>query len=166
MLNKAVICKDLDGKEYEVPAHLLRWRPSAYAIVIKDDTFLVLPQFRGYDIPGGGVDIGETPEAAVIRETKEETGLEVTNPRLVAATSSLFKPSFTEKDEYIQSIMLYYVCEHVGGQLSTDGFDEYEKKYARMPEWLPLKKLDDIEATSSVDWRHYVRKVMHENSGD
>lgn len=160
---KTVVCKDLDKKEYEVPASALNWRPSAYAIIVKDNAILLLPQFGGYDLPGGGIDIGEMPEEAVIREVKEETGIDAANPRLAAAASSLFKLPHTDKDEFIQSIMLFYVCDYVSGELSTDGFDEYEKIYARMPEWLPLEKLDSIRVTSSADWRPHVRKVLDEN---
>lgn len=164
MPSKTVICKDLDGKKYKVAADRLTWRPSVYVIVIKDHALLVSPQFgRGYDLPGGGMDIGEMPEQTAIREAKEETGIDVINPRLVAATSSLFKAAHTDQDEFMHSIMLYYACDFAGGELSTDGFDEYEKQYARMPEWLPLEKLDSIRVCSSIDWRQFVRKVLDEN---
>lgn len=162
MSNKTVICVDVHGKQYEVPASSLSWRPSAYAIVIKDGKLLVSPQFNGYDLPGGGVDFGETPEDASVRETKEETGIDVENPQLAAVATSFYRPYKPKEGEpnSVQSVMLYFACTFTGGQLSTDGFDEYEKEYARMPEWLPLDRLDEIKVASSVDWRPYVQKVI------
>ena len=43
---------------------------------IKDD-------WKGYTLPGGHVEPGESFVDAVIREMKEETGLEISNPKLV-----------------------------------------------------------------------------------
>lgn len=42
-----------------------------------------------WDFPGGWVDAGENTHAAAIRETKEETGLDVKNPALVFAFSEM-----------------------------------------------------------------------------
>jgi 8-oxo-dGTP diphosphatase len=48
-------------------------------IVIRDDYILMVKQFvhRGdivWNFPGGGIESGETPEQAMIREVHEETG--------------------------------------------------------------------------------------------
>ena len=53
---------DKDGGTYEVPLSDLIWRPTAYAIIIQDGKILLSPQWDGYDLPGGGIDLGETPE--------------------------------------------------------------------------------------------------------
>jgi 8-oxo-dGTP diphosphatase len=150
---------DLDGNEHQIPVAELSWRPSVYGIVIDDGKLLLLHQKQGYDLPGGGVDLGETLENGVIREVKEESGLEVANPRLIGGTSNFFKFAHTDGHS-VQSLLLYYSCELVGGELSTEGFDEYEKEYAHGCEWYPLEKLDELKLASSNDFRPYVRQLI------
>jgi len=51
-------------------------RPSAYALITNDlDEIAVMRTPRGYFLPGGGVENGESPEMAVKREAREEGGL-------------------------------------------------------------------------------------------
>jgi 8-oxo-dGTP diphosphatase len=167
MLEAIVTSQDAYGGSHDVPIAELSWRPSAYGIVIQDKKLLLSPQFseNKFDLPGGGVDLGESLEAAVIREVKEETGLDVASPEIIYATSRFFTYGLEEqKIRHIQSIMIYYTCNLLGGELSTDGFDEYEKNYARMAEWVPLSRLDSIEVASTYDWRSLVRKVVEAQS--
>jgi 8-oxo-dGTP pyrophosphatase MutT (NUDIX family) len=154
-MSKLVTVHHFDGATSEVETSKLTWRPSAYGIVIRDGKLLLLKQTNGYDLPGGGLDLGESLESAVIREVKEESGLEVANPTLIAATSSFYKLHRTE-DKFIQALMYYYVCELVGGELSNAGFDEWEREYAIGPEWVPLEQLNDIKIGTSVDFRKYI----------
>ena len=68
-------------------------RPAAYA-VLRDGDEVLLTRLRDsggmWTLPGGGIDHGEDPRAAVVREVYEETGLELTPGRLVAVTSKHF----------------------------------------------------------------------------
>jgi 8-oxo-dGTP diphosphatase len=159
---KTVICKDVDSKEYDVPVDQLQWRPAAYGIVIKDGKILLSKQFGDrYDLPGGGIDLGETPEAGVIREIKEETGIDAKKPKFISYINSYFYSGHAEKEAY-QCLMFFYLCEFAGGELSTAGFDEWEKQYAELAEWIPLETLDDIGIASSVDYRPFVKKALEE----
>jgi 8-oxo-dGTP diphosphatase len=129
-------------------------------VVIKDDKYvLLLKQSTGHDLPGGGVEFGETCEAAVVREVKEESGIDVTTPLLLGVDTSFFKLP-REGSEFVQSLMFYYSCTYVGGELSTDGFDEWEKQYAEASEWIEIKELDTITVGSSNDFRPYIKQAL------
>lgn len=157
---KTVICRDMDGGQHEVPVNSLTWRPAAYAIVVKGDSILLLKQYNGYDLPGGGIDLGELPEEAVLREVREETGLIVENPSLIDAATSFFKRSYSKESNCVQSLSLYFVCDYVSGELSNEGHDEHERQYAEGCVWLPLDGLADITVAASTDWRSYVKRAM------
>lgn len=60
---------------------------AARAIIIEDGKILVMYRNKSgreyYTLVGGRLNSDETPEQAMIREVKEETGLDVTNHKLV-----------------------------------------------------------------------------------
>lgn len=159
---KTVKAQGFNGETYEVDVSKLKWRPSAYGIVIKNDELLLLKQTNGYDLPGGGVELGEVPEAAVLREITEETGVKAKNPKLIAVHSTFYKPHLITPEAYVQSLMIYYTCEYVGGDLSTDGFDEYERQYAEAPEWISLARLDSLKIGTSNDFRGYIKQFLEQ----
>lgn len=156
-----VICPDWDGVDHEVTIDQLRWRPAAYAIVIKDGKVLLSRQYGIYTIPGGGIELGETPEEGVIRETKEETGFIIGNPRLITCRSSYYKMTGSEKGEFIQSIMLFYACDLLGGAPSTDFMMPDEREDGDLPEWISLDRLDRLPVKGSFNWRQIVQDFYH-----
>ncbi|WGH77378.1 NUDIX hydrolase [Jannaschia ovalis] len=60
------------------PAQRWRHRPGAYAVLIRNGRVLVTEQDDGttveIQLPGGGIDPGESPLPALAREVLEETG--------------------------------------------------------------------------------------------
>lgn len=145
------------GNKKEVNADELIFRPSVYGILIENGKVLLSKQWDGYDFPGGGIEIGETIGEALKREFWEETGLKIKIGRPVICETSFFKPSLVKG--YWNCQMLYFLCEQVGGELSKDNFDEYEKKYADMPEWVDLGSVDKLTFYNSVDSLKVIREA-------
>lgn len=72
-----------DGSQ--VDHHVVRMpRPAAGAVMVADEHVLMLYRHRfitgswGWEIPAGGVDPGESPARAAVREAREESGWEPT----------------------------------------------------------------------------------------
>lgn len=57
---------------------------AAYVLAFEGDDVLMARLDRGVDIPGGHIDPGETPEQAMRREVREETGASLGPARLFA----------------------------------------------------------------------------------
>jgi 8-oxo-dGTP diphosphatase len=55
-----------------------------YVIAFRDDEFLMVRHARrAWEMPGGKINPGEEPEAAAVREFREETGRDVTGLRII-----------------------------------------------------------------------------------
>jgi len=63
-------------------------RVGAYAVLVDDRQRILLALWNegptpAWTVPGGGVEEGETPEEAAVREVREETGYDVELVRLL-----------------------------------------------------------------------------------
>jgi 8-oxo-dGTP diphosphatase len=107
------------------------------AIILMDDYVVLIkrrnPPFQGhYALPGGFVEIGEFVEDAVVREAKEETGLDVRVERFLGIYDD------PKRDPRGHVISIAYVCKVVGGKLEA-GSD------AKDASWIPVKEMKKIK---------------------
>ena len=67
---------EMDKKDYAQCTHIFT-RNSARSIIIRDGRVAMIhsPKYDYYKFPGGGIEEGENPVEAMIRETQEEAGL-------------------------------------------------------------------------------------------
>ena len=70
------------------PGQNYKRRPGVYAILARDNMILATHQAEPepeYQLPGGGIDPGEHPIAALHREVREETGWKIAITRRFGA---------------------------------------------------------------------------------
>lgn len=154
-----VTCKNrLTGETKNVPVEQLTFRPSAYGIIIQDEKVLINPCWDGYDFPGGGIEKGETIHDGLLREVKEETGLSVKVGPLLYAGEDFFIANY-QADTYFHALIYYFLCTDPRGEISTEGFAEYEKEYMQQSQWMPLKRIDELKFYNGVDSPALIRKA-------
>lgn len=86
--------------------------------------------------PGGILEPGEQPAQAVVREVREETGLEVEVERLVSMVGE--DPYTYPNGDRVQILDLAFQCRVVGGAPDAGGDETLEVR------WFPLDALPDM----------------------
>ena len=99
-------------------------RVGAYAVIVRDGAVL-LTRYTATDpprwsLPGGGLDHGEDPRDAAVREVEEETGYRVELRQLLTVES--FRALVQRPKALVdhQSICILYTAEIVGGELRDE----------------------------------------------
>ena len=111
-----------------------------FAIIFDEQQRILLCHRNDYDLwnlPGGGLETGEIPWEGVIREVKEEVGLDVDVVKLQGIYS---KPDMNE-------IVFSFICKHVGGEMTlTDEADQIQYfSFEDIPKNTSPKQLDRIK---------------------
>lgn len=129
-MEKSLYFKDLFSAAYRNPT------PTVDGIIELSGKIVLIQRkkepFKGYyALPGGFVEYGETVEDAVIREVKEETGLETEIISLVGVFSD------PERDPRRHTLSVAYSLRIVGGTLCS-GDD------AAFADYFPLENLPPL----------------------
>jgi 8-oxo-dGTP pyrophosphatase MutT (NUDIX family) len=137
-------------------------RVRAGIVLIQDGKVALIERHRaGLDyfvFPGGGVDDGESPERAAVREAMEELGVEVAIKQEVAVIQ--FGP---------KSQQIYFLVEQTGGEFGTGVGEEYTSSDPNspaegiyIPVWIPIDQLHLYENIHPADVARLVVRSMKE----
>ena len=135
-----------------VPVESLIQRPSVYGIIRQNGKLLVAQaEFtRRYVLPGGGIEKGEDIQAALIREVREETSIEVEVGEFLHFTTDLFY--YDPLDLALHGFMFYYACKPLSIELVTPDYPAIEGLIK--PLWV---EIDDL---SAEDFQAHGEMVM------
>lgn len=128
---------ELDKKDYGQCTHTFV-RNSARGIIIKAGKVAMIHSVRYdyYKFPGGGIEPGEDPVDAMIRETREEAGL-VVIPETVKEYGYVHRVQKSDRDETERFVQdnYYYFCKAADGAMPQK-LDDYEAKEAYTLEYI------------------------------
>jgi len=102
-----------------------RTRVAAYALCVDESERILLCRMAPavipgevWTLPGGGIQFGESPETAVLRELDEETGQGGQVIRLVEVSDNLLK--LASRPGTVHAIRIVYEVRVTGGQLRDE----------------------------------------------
>ena len=120
---------DMDKKDYGSCTHTFV-RNSARGIIISNQKLAMIHSMKYdyYKFPGGGIEKGEDPVDAMVRETREEAGL-VVKPETVKEYGYVHRiqKSDTDPTECFVQDNYYYLCQ-VEDEPVAQCLDTYESK--------------------------------------
>jgi ADP-ribose pyrophosphatase YjhB (NUDIX family) len=125
-------------------------RVGAYAVVERDGAVLLArwlaPDRPRWTLPGGGLDHGEHPRDAAVREVFEETGYRVRLRRLLTVES--FRSRFDDAAGPVdhQALCILYTAEVVGGELCHEVGGSTD-----LAAWVPLDEVAGLDRGGLVD---------------
>lgn len=128
-------------------------RLGAYAVVVDDRHRVLLALWNElsaprWTLPGGGVDLGETPEAGAVREVREETGYDVELVRLLGVDTQVVdaEKRLAASARALRKVGVIYEARVVGGELAheVDGSTDEAR-------WFPIDEVASLERVELVD---------------
>ena len=161
-MSKTVICKDVFNNEYKHDAEELRQTLRAYAVIIENNKILLTKQWDGYSLVGGGVEKGESFEETIIREVKEETGLDIIPDKMFYNTFRFFQKK--PDTQPVQAFQFYFSHKKIIGEINNNNITDSEKTYTNgLAEWVDLKNLNKIIFRHSVELEEILKNYFKNN---
>lgn len=152
-----------DDRNYD-----LNWerhvRTAVRSVIVRGSTVaMVKSQTKGfYQFPGGGIAEGESHEQALVRETLEETGLDIIpqSIRPLGVTREIRASQFVP--ETIFDHTSYYYFADVEDQVHRQVLEDYEKELGYTLEWVDVARARAVNLELCRTHRYKSKFVLRE----
>ncbi|OOE86823.1 NUDIX hydrolase [Salinivibrio sharmensis] len=134
-----IIAKHTDERVLPLAGKAIIKRNAARAIALDGDEILLMytARYDDYSLPGGGMDEGETPEQAMIRELEEETGAQHIRDIRPFGCFEEYRPWYRDGADVMHMFSYCFYCQ-VDRELGTPTFEHYEIHNGMRPVWVSL----------------------------
>lgn len=138
----------MDKKDYDdsMPRFV---RPSVRGIIIRDGTIAMVHSLKYdyYKFPGGGIEGGEAHRETLLREVREEAGLEVI-PGSIREYGMVHRIQKGDAGDVFVQDNFYYLCQ-TREEARAQELDDYEAEEGFTPEWVEPQQAIRTNRTSA-----------------
>lgn len=116
----------------------------AYLVLVAEDRLLMVKGWLGrqhWQLPGGGIKTGEQPEATLLRELKEEAGIDLTGAKLTLIDSGKWRT-----DRLKHGYQIYMTSLSAQPRVQKHGLELVELRWLKPMELKPANTPNEILA--------------------